>query len=55
MDSKKPLVPIIDFSQPDDQDAIELFCALSTIGFVCLKNTGICEQVNIDRIIMSYL
>ena len=40
------VVPVLDFSKPDNELSADLYAALSTVGFACLVNTGVWEKVS---------
>ena len=39
-------VPLIDYSQSDEEAAQQLYKALSTVGFACFTNTGLWDLVS---------
>ena len=41
-------VPVIDYSVTDSQLSTELYKALTTVGFACLTNTGLWDNVKIQ-------
>ena len=45
-------VPLIDYSQSDEQAAQQLYKALSTVGFACLTNTELWDLVSIGACVL---
>jgi len=50
-----PFVPVLDYSQSDEELVDHLHAALSTVGFACLKNTDVWSQVRSLDIYLPFL